>query len=104
MTMLIPTWKAYSTSYWLWVISLAGSHTYGYIRAAMPSVEAAMAQPTCTMRHISQAIRLLGRRSTRAAISPGMTKRAVPAASAPDVSCAIAVLLAAVQGHGIGGI
>ena len=33
-----------------------------------------IAQPTCTIRQISQAMKLMGRRSTRAAISPGMTR------------------------------
>ena len=56
--------------YWEWLTTFAGSQTNGYSRAAIPSVEAAVAQPTCTIRHISQAIRLMGRRSTRAAISP----------------------------------
>ena len=53
-------------------MTLAGSHTNGYSLAAIPSVEAEHAQPTCTIRHISQAMKLMGRRSTRAAISPGM--------------------------------
>jgi hypothetical protein len=41
---------------------------------------------------------LMGRRSTRAAISPGMT-RVVPEVAVPDpeVSCAITVLLAAIR-------
>ena len=55
-------------------MTLAGSQTNGYSRAAIPSVEAAIAQPTCTIRQISQAMKLMGRRSTRAAISPGMTR------------------------------
>src|ERR1700722_14250977 len=89
--MLIPAWKAYRTSYWECVTVLAGSQTNGYNRAAIPSVEADIAQPTCTIRHISQAMKLIGRRSTRAAISPGMT-RVPPAAPPPEVSCAITVL------------
>ena len=36
-------------------------------------VETAVAQPICTIRQISQAIALIGSRSIRAAISPGMT-------------------------------
>src|SRR5277367_3967757 len=98
--MLIPAWKAYRTSYWECVTVLAGSQTYGYSRAAIPSVEAAMAQPTCTIRQISQAIQLLGRRSTRAAISPGMTIVPAAAAPAPEVSCDIADLLAAIRVRG----
>ena len=101
--MLIPTCKAYRTSYWLCVISLAGSQTNGYSRRAIPSVEADIAQPTCTIRQISQAIKLIGRRSTRAAASPGMTRVPPPAAPAPEVSCAITVLLAAIQFQGMAG-
>ncbi len=71
--MLIPACKAYSTLYWEWLMTLAGSQTNGYSRCAIPSVAAAHAQPTCTIRHISQAQKVMGRRSTRAAISPGMT-------------------------------
>src|SRR6202035_4890005 len=97
--MLIPACKAYKTLYWEWLMTLAGSQTNGYSRWAIPSVDAAHAQPTCTIRHISQAMKLMGRRSTRAAISPGIT-RVLPAppaaAAAPDVSCAITVLLAAI--------
>ena len=55
-------------------MTLAGSQTNGYSLAAIPSVDAAVAQPTCTIRQISQAMKLIGRRSTRAAISPGMTR------------------------------
>ena len=76
-------------------MTLAGSQTYGYSRAAIPSVEAAHAQPTWMIRQISQAMALMGSRSTRAAISPGMT--IVPPAAAPEVSCAITVLLAAIR-------
>ena len=72
--MLIPACRAYRTLYWEWVTTLAGSQTNGYSRAAIPSVAAAVAQPTCTIRQISQAIALMGSRSTRAAISPGMTR------------------------------
>ena len=71
--MLIPACRAYRTLYWEWLMTLAGSQTNGYSRAAIPSVDAAVAQPTCTIRQISQAIALMGSRSTRAAISPGMT-------------------------------
>src|SRR5215469_8194740 len=99
--MLIPACRAYRTSYWLWLMTLAGSQTNGYSRAAIPSVEADIAQPTCTIRQISQAMKLLGRRSTRAAISPGMTR--VPPAAAPEVSCAIAVLLAVIRYQGVTG-
>src|ERR1700753_820945 len=100
--MLIPACRAYSTSYCEGGMPLAGSQTNGYSRAAIPSVEAAIAQPSCTMRQISQAMPLMGRRSTRAAISPGMTKAAPPPALAPAVSCAITVLLAAIQFQGDG--
>ena len=100
--MLIPAWKAYRTSYWECVTALAGSQMNGYSRAAIPSVEAEVDQPICTIRQISQAIRLIGRRSIRAAISPGMT-RVPPVAPAPEVSCAIAVLLAATRNQGNGG-
>ena len=93
--MLIPTCKANRTSYWLCVMTLAGSQTNGYSRRAIPSVEAEVAQPTWMIRQISQAMKLMGRRSIRAAISPGMTRVVAPAAPAPEVSCAIAVLLAA---------
>ena len=85
--MLIPACKAYRTSYWLWFITLAGSQTYGYSLAAIPSVEAAHAQPTCTIRQISQAMKLLGSRSTRAAISPGMTRVPPPAAGSRSILC-----------------
>src|ERR1700677_4560118 len=98
--MLIPACRAYRTLYWEWVMTLAGSQTNGYSLAAIPSVAAAVAHPTCTIRQISQAIKLIGRRSTRAAISPGMTR--VPPAAAPAVSCAIGVLLAAIQFQGGG--
>ena len=98
--MLIPAWKAYRTSYWECVTALAGSQMNGYSRAAIPSVEAEVAQPICTIRQISQAMKLIGSRSTRAAISPGMTK--VPPVAAPEVSCAIAVLLAAIRSQGDG--
>jgi hypothetical protein len=102
--MPIPTSRAYRTSYWLWVISLAGSQTNGYILAAIASVPTAHAQPICTIRQISQAMKLMGSRSTRAAISPGMTRVFPPAAvPVPEVSFAIAVLLAAAQGHGVAG-
>src|SRR6516162_7934433 len=92
--MLIPACRAYRTSYWLWLMTLAGSQTYGYILAAIPSVDAAIAQPTWMIRQISQAIALMGSRSIRAAISPGMTMVVVvvvppPAAPAPEVSCAM---------------
>ena len=85
--MLIPAWKAYRTSYWLWVMTLAGSQTYGYSLAAIPSVEAAIAQPTCTIRQISQAMKLVGSRSTRAAISPGMTSVPPAAAGSRSILC-----------------
>ena len=84
-------------------MTLAGSQTNGYSRRAIPSVEAEHAQPTCTIRQISQAIKLMGRRSTRAAISPGMTRVPPPAAAAPEVSCAITVLLAAIRYQGMAG-
>ncbi len=71
---------------------MAGSQTYGYILEAIPSVEAAMAQPTWTIMQISQAMKLIGRRSTRAAISPGMTS-VPPAAPVSEASCDIAVSL-----------
>ena len=64
--MLIPAWKAYRTSYWECVTVLAGSQTNGYSRAAIPSVEADIAQPTCTIRQISQAMKLIGQ-----AVDPG---------------------------------
>jgi hypothetical protein len=71
-----------------------GSQMNGYNRALIPSADAEHAQPTCTSRASSQAILLTGRRSTRAAISPGMTTAMPPsAAPAPDLPCAIAVLL-----------
>src|SRR6202012_3740334 len=90
--MLIPACRAYRTSYWECVTALAGSQMNGYSRAAIPSVEAEVDQPICTIRQISQAIKLIGRRSIRAAISPGMTR--VPlAAPAPEVSLAIQVSL-----------
>src|SRR6202034_3984048 len=100
--MLIPAWKAYRTSYWEGVTALAGSQMNGYSRAAIPSVEAEVDQPICTIRQISQAIRLIGRRSTRAAISPGMTR--VPPVAAPEVSCAITFLLAAPRNQGMAGV
>jgi hypothetical protein len=90
--MLIPVSRAYSTEYSKDVMTCRGSQMNGYSRALIPSAEAEHAQPTCTSRASSQAIALTGRRSTRAAISPGMTTVA-PAAPAPDLSCAIAVLL-----------
>src|ERR1700677_5257411 len=100
--MLIPTCKAYRTSYWLWVMTWAGSQTNGYSLSAIPSVEAENAQPICTIRQISQAMKLIGRRSTRAAISPGMTSVLPPLAAADaGVSCAIAVLLAAIPYQGV---
>ena len=101
--MLIPTCKAYRTSYWLCVMTLAGSQMNGYSRRAIPSVEADIAQPTCTIRQISQAMKLIGRRSTRAAASPGMTRVPPPVAAAPEVSCAITVLLAAIRFQGMAG-
>ena len=101
--MLIPTSKAYRTSYWLWVISLAGSQTNGYILAAIASVETAIAQPICTIRQISQAMKLMGSRSTRAAISPGMTRVPPAAARLPRYLVAIAVLLAAIRFQGVAG-
>src|ERR1700722_17812721 len=101
--MLMPAWKAYRTSYWEFVTALAGSQMTGYSRAAIPSVEAEVDQPICTIRQISQAIKLIGSRSIRAAISPGMTR--VPlAVPAPEVSCAIAVLLAAIRSQGMAGV
>jgi hypothetical protein len=45
MTMLMPACRAYSTSYWEWLMTLAGSQMNGYSRAAMPSVEADVDQP-----------------------------------------------------------
>src|ERR1700722_9250965 len=98
--MLIPTCKAYRTSYWLCVMTWAGSQTNGYSLRAIPSVAPDIAQPICTIRQISQAIKLLGSRSTRAAISPGMTRVRPLAAPAPEVSCAISVLLAAIRCNG----
>jgi hypothetical protein len=73
--------------YWEWLTTLAGSQMNGYSLAAIPSVEAEVAQPTCTIRHISQAIMLMGRRSIRAAISPGITKAVAPppAVAVPEV-------------------
>src|SRR5690349_6688576 len=97
--MLIPACSAYRTSYWEWLMTLAGSQTYGYSLAAIPSVEAAHAQPTWIIRQISQAMPLMGSRSTLAAISPGITR--VPPAEAPEVSCAITVLLAATRTQGM---
>ena len=73
----------------------AGSQMNGYSLRAIPSVEADIAQPTCTIRHISQAMKLIGRRSTRAAASPGMTSVPPPTASAAELSCVITGLLAA---------
>jgi hypothetical protein len=76
----------------------------GYILAAIASVDTATAQPICTIRQISQAMKLIGSRSTRAAISPGMTRVAPPVAVPdPEVSCAITVLLAATRGRGVAG-
>src|SRR6516225_5602361 len=78
-----------------------GSHMNGCSLAAVPSTDAAHAQPTCTSRAISQAILLIGKRSTRAAISPRMTTVVPPAAAlAPDMSCAIAVPPGAILCHG----
>jgi hypothetical protein len=49
-----------------------------------------------------QAMKLIGRRSTRAAISPGMTSVPPPAAVAPpEVSCDITDLLAAIRYQGV---
>src|SRR6516165_7047576 len=101
-----PASRAYRTLYWLWVISWAGSQTNGYIRPAIASVPTAHAQPICTIRQISQAMKLIGSRSTRAAISPGMTRVVPPVAVLdpdPGLSCAITVLLAATQGRGVAG-
>ena len=102
--MLIPTCRAYRTSYWLWVMTLAGSQTNGYSRAAIPSVDAAHAQPTCTIRQISQAIEAHGQ-----AVDPGChlagndQGAAAGGGPAPEVSCAITVLLAAIQSQGMAG-
>src|SRR6516164_6177650 len=98
--MLIPPCSANSTLYWECVITWCGSHTNGYSLEAIPSVDAPTAQPIWMIRQISQAIALIGSRSTRAAISPGMTRVPPLEAPAPEVSCAIAVLLAAVPGQG----
>src|SRR5690242_10403457 len=101
--MLIPVSRAYRTEYSNDVMTWCGSQMNGYSLALIPSADAAHAQPTCTSRAISQAIRLTGRRSTRAAISPGMTTVAPAAAPAPapDMSCAIANLPDAILGHGV---
>src|ERR1700690_3316666 len=80
----------------------AGSQTNGYSLRAIPSVEAEKAQPTWMIRHISQAMKLMGRRSMRAAISPGMTSVPPPVAvPPPEVSCDIATLLAAIRYQGV---
>src|ERR1700732_3672310 len=83
----------------------SGNHMNGYSVAAIPSVAPVVVQPSCTISAISKTTQLAGRRSIRAAISPGITRRVVPppAAPAPDVSCAIANLLAAsrVRGGGV---
>ena len=86
--MLIPVCMAYRTEYSNDVMSLCGSQMNGYSVRAIPSVEAAMPQASCTSRAISQSMKLLGRRSIRAAISPGTTIVAPPPA-APEMSCAI---------------
>src|SRR5580693_8192552 len=100
--MLIPTCRANRTLYWLCVTTWAGSQTKGYSRRAIPSVEAEVAQPIWMIRQITQAIKLLGRRSTRAAISPGMTRVLPPAvAPAPEVFSVIGDLLAAIRYQGI---
>src|SRR5215475_7375771 len=90
--MLIPACKAYKTEYSNDVMLWCGNHMKGYRNRAIPSVDAAHAQPACTRRNVSQIIKLTGRRSTRAAISPGMTTMLPP--TALEVSCAIAALLA----------
>src|SRR5215471_15636566 len=90
--MLIPACKAYKTEYSYDVMLWCGNHMNGYRTGAIPSADPAHAQPTCTSRNISQIIKLTGRRSTRAAISPGMST--VPPPTALEVSCAIASLLA----------
>src|SRR5215475_14602098 len=89
--MLIPACKAYKTEYSNDVMLWCGNHMKGYRNRAIPSVDAAHAQPACTRRNVSQIIKLTGRRSTRAAISPGMTTMLPP--TALEVSCAIAALL-----------
>src|ERR1700722_10594176 len=100
--MLIPPSRANSHEYsdelmptWF------GIHTNGYSRAAIPSVDAVVAQASITSRHISQCTQLLGRRSIRAAISPGITR--VPPPVPPEASCVIAVLLAAIRCQRVGG-
>src|SRR5215475_6864638 len=96
--MLIPACKAYKTEYSNDVMLWCGNHMKGYRNRAIPSVDAAHAQPACTRRNVSQIIKLTGRRSTRAAISPGMTTLLPP--TALEVSCAIAALLAAIWCQG----
>jgi len=94
--------KANRTEYSNEVMTWCGSHMNGYSLALIPSADAEHAQPTCTSRAISQAILLMGRRSTRAAISPGTTKVVPPTAPpAPDVPCAIAVPLCAMLCHAV---
>ena len=86
--MLIPACMAYRTEYSNELMSWAGSQMNGYSVRAIPSVEAEVAQPTCTSRATSQTIQLMGSRSIRAAISAGMTV-AAPPRTVPEVSCAM---------------
>src|ERR1700727_61752 len=102
--MPIPTSKAYRTEYCDEVMRCLGSQMYGYRRSAGPSVASMAAQAAWTIKASSHCIQLRGSRSIRAAISPGITKVvASPPVAAPEVSCAIAVLLAAIRCHGNGG-
>ena len=81
-----------------------GSQMNGYSRRAGPSVASMHPQAVWMTRPSSHCIQVSGSRSIRAAISPGMT-RVPPPAAAPDpgVSCAIAVLLAAIRFQGVAG-
>src|ERR1700689_113883 len=76
-----------------------GSQMNGYSVAAIPSVAPVVVQPSCTIRAISKITQLVGSRSIRAAISPGITRLVVRPAVAPvpEASCAIAILLAATK-------
>ena len=85
------------------VIRWAGSQMNGYSRRAGPSVASMAAQASWTTRAISHCIQLSGSRSIRAAISPRTTTAAVPPAAAPEVSCAIYLLLAATRCQRVAG-
>ena len=102
--MLIPTCKAYRTSYWLCVMTLAGSQTNGYSRAAIPSVEA-----DDRPAHLHDQADLPGHEAHGQAVDPGRhlagndQSAAAGGGPAPEVSCAITVLLAAIRFQGMAG-